>query len=215
MPGNTGRRSDRRSPWVHRRAIQHASGERYRVRAAWTLLAPRVLLNIARDTIRLFVVLFAAAPAAGFLTIASSKYRLTRATGVPSPKRGEPSRSPQSRRLRIPSLSVSIGRGASCASTCSTAARRNRSPRSGQYECLARASVAFLCCLVLCAVGTVRGSTSDRIVAMQAGTLVTILALLAIEEGLQRQSFFDVSLALAVLQIPSSLLVARWYRRWL
>lgn len=77
------------------------------------------------------------------------------------------------------------------------------------------AAVAFLACLALCAIRAVRGSMSDRIIAFQAATLVTILTLLAIEEGLQRQSFFDLSLALTILATPSSLLVARWYRRWL
>jgi multisubunit Na+/H+ antiporter MnhF subunit len=77
------------------------------------------------------------------------------------------------------------------------------------------ASAALLLCLVPCAIGVVRGTVADRIIALQAATLVSILTLLAIEEGLQRQSFFDLSLAMAVLAIPSSLLFARWYRRWL
>jgi hypothetical protein len=42
-----------------------------------------------------------------------------------------------------------------------------------------------------------------------------VLALLTFEQGEQRQSFFDVSLALAVLTFPASLLVAQVFRRWL
>ena len=76
-------------------------------------------------------------------------------------------------------------------------------------------STVLLACLALCAIGVVRGSIADRLIALEAGTIVSILALLTIEEGLQRQSFFDLSLAMAVLTIPSTLLFAVFYRRWL
>ena len=77
------------------------------------------------------------------------------------------------------------------------------------------ASAALLLCLVPCTVGVVRGTSADRLVALAAATLVCVLALLTIEQGLERQSFFDLSLAMAVLAIPSTLLFARFYRRWL
>lgn len=77
------------------------------------------------------------------------------------------------------------------------------------------ASTALLLCLVPCGIGVLRGTIPDRIIALQGATLVSILALLTIEQGLQRQSFFDLSLAMAVLAIPSTLLFARFYRRWL
>ncbi len=59
------------------------------------------------------------------------------------------------------------------------------------------------------------GTIADRLIALEAATLVCVLALLTIEQGLERQSFFDLSLAMAVLAIPSTLLFARFYRRWL
>jgi multisubunit Na+/H+ antiporter MnhF subunit len=77
------------------------------------------------------------------------------------------------------------------------------------------ASCVLLLCLAPCAVAVVRGTIADRIIGLQAGTLVAVLALLTIEEGLQRQSFFDLSLAMAVLAIPSTLLFGVFYRRWL
>jgi len=77
------------------------------------------------------------------------------------------------------------------------------------------ASVALLLCLVPCAIRVVRGSIADRLVGLESGTIVAILALLTIEEGLQRQSFFDLPLSMAVLTIPSTLLFATFYRRWL
>jgi multisubunit Na+/H+ antiporter MnhF subunit len=77
------------------------------------------------------------------------------------------------------------------------------------------AAAALLLCLLPCAVGVLRGTAADRLIALQAATVVCILALLALEQGLERQSFFDLSLAMAVLAIPSTLLFARFYRRWL
>ena len=66
-----------------------------------------------------------------------------------------------------------------------------------------------------CIAVAVRGRTIDALIAMQIATVLTTLVLLLVEQGLQRQSFFDVSLALAVLGFPSTLLFARVYRRWL
>ncbi len=77
------------------------------------------------------------------------------------------------------------------------------------------ASLVLMAGLVPCAVVALRGRTIDALVALQIATALTILVLLLIEQGLQRQSFFDVSLALAVLSFPSTLLFARVYRRWL
>jgi len=76
-------------------------------------------------------------------------------------------------------------------------------------------SVVLLACIALCAIGVVRGTIADRLIALEAGTIAGILALLTIEEGFQRQSFFDLSLSMAVLTIPSTLLFASFYRRWL
>ncbi len=77
------------------------------------------------------------------------------------------------------------------------------------------ASTVLLLCLVPCIVRVVRGTIADRLIALEAAVIVTILALLTLEEGQQRQSFFDLSLAMAVLTIPSTLLFAVFYRRWL
>ena len=77
------------------------------------------------------------------------------------------------------------------------------------------ASAAFLLGLLPCVLLAVRGNVVDRIVALQLGGVLAVLALLTFEQGEQRQSFFDVSLALAVLTFPASLLVAQVFRRWL
>lgn len=77
------------------------------------------------------------------------------------------------------------------------------------------ASAALLLGLLPCVVLAARGNVVDRIVALQLAGVLTVLALLTFEQGEQRQSFFDVSLALAVLTFPASLLVAQVFRRWL
>lgn len=77
------------------------------------------------------------------------------------------------------------------------------------------ASAALMLGIVPCVVLAVRGTAIDRLVALELATVFTVLALLTFEQGEQRQSFFDLSLALAVLSFPSSLLFAEMYRRWL
>ena len=77
------------------------------------------------------------------------------------------------------------------------------------------ATTALLVCLVPCAAGVLRGGIADRLIALEAGQVVTILALLTLEQGLGRPSFFDLSLALTVLAVPSTLVFVRMYRRWL
>lgn len=66
-----------------------------------------------------------------------------------------------------------------------------------------------------CIVAALRGTTIDALIALEVATALAVVTLLLIEQGLQRQTFFDVSLALAVLTFPSTLLFARIYRRWL
>jgi multisubunit Na+/H+ antiporter MnhF subunit len=77
------------------------------------------------------------------------------------------------------------------------------------------ASAALMLGVVPCALLAVRGNVVDRLVALELASVFTILALLTFEQGEQRQSFFDLSLALAVLAFPSTLLFAQVFRRWL
>lgn len=71
--------------------------------------------------------------------------------------------------------------------------------------------LGFIPCTIL----AVRGRAVDRLIALEVASTLAVLTLLAIEQGLERQSFFDLSLALAVLAFPSTLLFARFYHRWL
>jgi multisubunit Na+/H+ antiporter MnhF subunit len=73
----------------------------------------------------------------------------------------------------------------------------------------------LLILLVPCVLVAVRGRMIDALVALEVATAATVVALLFMEQGMQRQTFFDVSLAMAVLTVSSTLLFARIYRRWL
>ncbi|MFN2460532.1 MAG: monovalent cation/H+ antiporter complex subunit F [Candidatus Velthaea sp.] len=77
------------------------------------------------------------------------------------------------------------------------------------------AAVPMLLAFVPCTIVAIRGKLLDALVALEAATVFAVLTLLLVEQGLERQTFFDVSLALAVLALPSTLLFARFYRRWL
>ncbi len=77
------------------------------------------------------------------------------------------------------------------------------------------ATVALALGVLPCVLLAMRGNVVDRIVAMELAGVLTVLALLTFEQGEQRQSFFDVSLALAVLAFPANLLIAQVFRRWL
>ena len=77
------------------------------------------------------------------------------------------------------------------------------------------ATLCLMLCLVPCVVVAVRGKLGDALVALEIASAVAVLALLTAEQGMERQTFFDVSLALAVLTLPATLLFLRFYRRWL
>jgi len=77
------------------------------------------------------------------------------------------------------------------------------------------AAFALLILLLPCIGAALRGTTIDALVALEVATALAVVILLLVEQGLQRQTFFDVSLGLAVLTFPSTLLFARIYRRWL
>lgn len=77
------------------------------------------------------------------------------------------------------------------------------------------AATAFVLGIVPATIVAMRGTLVDRLIGLELASVFAILALLTIEQGLQRQSFYDLSLALAVLTVPSTLVFARFFTRWL
>lgn len=69
---------------------------------------------------------------------------------------------------------------------------------------------------LICAAVLLRGRhLSDRLVALQMLSLLTVLALLILAQAMSRPSFFDLALALAILSFPGALLYAHFVERWL
>lgn len=76
-------------------------------------------------------------------------------------------------------------------------------------------ATAFALGALPCGWVILRGKTMESLVAVQAATALIVLALLLVAQGLHRPSFYDLSLALALLGLPASLLFAHFFERWL
>ena len=76
-------------------------------------------------------------------------------------------------------------------------------------------TIAFVLITVPCTILLVRAPLIDALVALQFGTGACVLALTVLAVGLNRPSFLDIGLTLAVLSYPASLLFAHFFERWL
>lgn len=77
------------------------------------------------------------------------------------------------------------------------------------------ADVALLLALVPCALAVLRRKNpGDWLVALQLAGIIAVLALLILAQAMQRPSFFDLSVALALLAFPAGLLFAQVTVRW-
>ncbi len=77
------------------------------------------------------------------------------------------------------------------------------------------AALALALGLLPCLWVMLRAPLSDALVAGQMAGTVACLALVALVVGIGNQSFIDVALTLAVLSLPSGLLIAHVFERWL
>ncbi len=77
------------------------------------------------------------------------------------------------------------------------------------------ADIGLLLGVVPCALLILRSSdVADWTVALQLGGVIIALALLLLAQGLKRPSFFDLSVALALLSFPAGLMFAHFIERW-
>ncbi len=75
--------------------------------------------------------------------------------------------------------------------------------------------IALLLLTLPCGWVVLRGPRlSDRLVGLQAAGSITALLLVLVAQGMERPSFFDLGLLLAVLSAPSSLVLAHTLERW-
>lgn len=64
-----------------------------------------------------------------------------------------------------------------------------------------------------CLVGVCRGAPGERLVALQCLSAVITLALVVLAVGLDRPSYLDVPLVLALVSLAGSLVFARFFGR--
>jgi multisubunit Na+/H+ antiporter MnhF subunit len=77
------------------------------------------------------------------------------------------------------------------------------------------AAVALVPALMVPLWVAARGSTANRLVAVQLATLLTALSGFAFSFAFDQPSIVDLFLALGVLSLPGSLLFAHFLERWL
>jgi multicomponent Na+:H+ antiporter subunit F len=77
------------------------------------------------------------------------------------------------------------------------------------------AALALLAGLVPCGWLCVRGDAVNRLVGLELAGTIDTLVLVVLAEAFQRQLYFDLALALALLTFASGLVFARFLERWL
>lgn len=77
------------------------------------------------------------------------------------------------------------------------------------------ASLVFAVALVPCFVVAMRGDMVDRLVGLEALSVVESLLFATLARALAQSYLYDVALALALLSFGSGLTLARFVERWL
>lgn len=80
-------------------------------------------------------------------------------------------------------------------------------------EWILAAIVLVLGGIVPCLVVSIRASVMEGLVALELAGVIAVLVLLLLAEGLQRQPFVDLALALALLSFVGSLAFVRYMER--
>jgi multisubunit Na+/H+ antiporter MnhF subunit len=76
-------------------------------------------------------------------------------------------------------------------------------------------TIAFVLITVPCTIFLLRAPLIDALVALQFSTGACVLALTVLAMGLNRPSFLDIGLTLAILSYPATMLFAHFFERWL
>lgn len=77
------------------------------------------------------------------------------------------------------------------------------------------AALLLLLGLIPCTIVVLRGELMAAVAAAQLATVLAVLILLLLAQGYGRPSFADLAVALAMLALPSGLLFAHFFERWL
>ena len=76
------------------------------------------------------------------------------------------------------------------------------------------AAAAMLALVVPCGFLALRGAILDRVVALQLGSAIGTLALLALAEGFNRSVYVDLALVFGVASFVATLAIVRFLERW-
>lgn len=60
-----------------------------------------------------------------------------------------------------------------------------------------------------------RGEAMDRFAGWSAASMLTVLELLVLAQGMRRPAFFDLALAAALLAYGAGMVFVRFFERWL
>ena len=76
-------------------------------------------------------------------------------------------------------------------------------------------AIGFVLIAVPCLFLLIRAPVIEGLIALQFATGAGVLALTVLAIGLNRPSFLDIGLTLAILSYPAALLFAHFFERWL
>jgi multisubunit Na+/H+ antiporter MnhF subunit len=76
------------------------------------------------------------------------------------------------------------------------------------------AGAAMAALLVPCGMLAMRGAIMDRVLALQLGSAIATLGLLALAEGFNRSIYFDLALVYGVSSFLATLALVRFLERW-
>jgi len=77
------------------------------------------------------------------------------------------------------------------------------------------ADIVCVALMIPCGLVILRGARlTDCLVAGQMASMLAVLALMFLAEGTHRPSFYELSLALALLSFPATLLFAHFLEMW-
>jgi len=77
------------------------------------------------------------------------------------------------------------------------------------------AAIGFLVLLLPAGLLAVRGELLDRVVAMQLASTLTVLALVSLAQGFDRDVYFDLAIVTGVLSFVGTLFYLRFLESWL
>jgi len=76
-------------------------------------------------------------------------------------------------------------------------------------------AIALIIGLIPCGIVAFRGDSTNRLVGLEAATVVVVMTMMLLAEGYHRSFLFDLALMLALLSFGGGMVFARFLERWL